>query len=172
MRTCSICQNHRRRQIDQALVSGEPYRSVAKRFEVGPSAVLRHKSHVLPAVLDAKRVEDAVHTDSLLAQIDETITGARRLAALAEKAKDYRTAIAGIRELRGSIELLAKLRGELPAQPVAVTVVPKIPDMTLEEAAEILKRAPALAKRAQELGLFSEGKTSPLAGGPTLSIAK
>ena len=114
----------------------------------------------------------------------------RRLAALAEKAKDYRTAIAGIRELRGSIELLAKLRGELPAQPVAVTVAPKIPDMTLEEAAEIIKRAPALARRAQELGLFNDplppglvreakerghvtrGETSPPAGGPTLSICE
>ncbi|MGA7741810.1 MAG: hypothetical protein WCE40_08225 [Polyangia bacterium] len=170
-RTCTICKHPNRHEIDQALVSGRSFRDVAGQYETSPSAVHRHRSHVLPAVAEAKQAKDDAHADSLRGKLAELEATAHRIAAKAEAKHDLKTALTAIRELTRLVELSARMQGELPAQPVAVTVAPPKP-MTLEEAAEIIKRAPALARRAQELGLFSEGATSPPAGGPTLAIAK
>jgi|SRR5215216_734079 len=59
-RRCSVCDHPERHSIDQALVGGAPYRSVAKRFGLSESAVYRHKTEHLPAyLLKAKEVEVA-----------------------------------------------------------------------------------------------------------------
>ena len=50
-RRCTVCDHPQRHGIDEALVSGAPYRSVAKRFELSESAVYRHKTEHLPALL-------------------------------------------------------------------------------------------------------------------------
>jgi hypothetical protein len=42
-RMCTVCDHHERHDIDEALVTGAPYRSVAKRFELSESAVYRHR---------------------------------------------------------------------------------------------------------------------------------
>jgi hypothetical protein len=71
-----------------------------------------------------------------------------------------------------SIELTRLINGE-PQSIVAVTSA----NMTVEEAAEIIKQAPSLAKRAQELGLFvlpGESAAAPSApaapGQPILTV--
>ena len=59
-RRCTVCDHPGRYDIDEALVDGAPYRSVAKRFELSESAVYRHKTEHLPAhLLKAKEVEVA-----------------------------------------------------------------------------------------------------------------
>ena len=46
-RPCSICASPNLADVDRALGAGEPYRVVAERFALGPSAVFRHrKEHV------------------------------------------------------------------------------------------------------------------------------
>jgi len=50
-RRCTVCDHIERHGIDEALVSGAPYRSVAKRFGLSESAVYRHKTEHLPAHL-------------------------------------------------------------------------------------------------------------------------
>jgi hypothetical protein len=46
-----VCDHRERHSIDEVLVDGTPYRSVAKRFELSESAVYRHKTEHLPAYL-------------------------------------------------------------------------------------------------------------------------
>jgi hypothetical protein len=41
-RTCTICINPCRDEIDKALVDSQPYRAVARQFGVSDDAVLRH----------------------------------------------------------------------------------------------------------------------------------
>jgi hypothetical protein len=54
-----VCDHPERHSIDEALVSGTPYRSVAKRFGLSESAVYRHKAEHLPAhLLKAKEIEE------------------------------------------------------------------------------------------------------------------
>ena len=48
-RTCTVCSNSRRLEIDQALRAGEPLRAIAARFSLAPSSIHRHKANHLAA---------------------------------------------------------------------------------------------------------------------------
>jgi hypothetical protein len=59
-RRCTVCDHLGRYDIDEALVSGTPYRSVAKRFGLSESVVYCHQTEHLPAhLLKAREVEVA-----------------------------------------------------------------------------------------------------------------
>jgi transposase-like protein len=106
-------------RIDEVLVSGAPYRSVAKRFGLSESAVYRHKVEHLPAhLLKAKEVEEAARADDLLEQVRSLQAHALGILERAEKTGDLRTALAAISQARGNLELLGKLAGELDERPV------------------------------------------------------
>ena len=117
-RRCTVCDHLERHSIDETLVSGAPYRSVAKRFELSESAVYRHKTEHLPAyLLKAKEVEEAARADDLLEQVRNLQAHALDILERAEKAGDLRTALAAISQARGNLELLGKLAGELDDRP-------------------------------------------------------
>jgi len=50
-RRCTVCAHRKKTEIDAALVSGEPYRSIVQRFALSPDSVYRHKARHLPAEL-------------------------------------------------------------------------------------------------------------------------
>jgi hypothetical protein len=114
-----VCDHPGRHGIDEALVSGAPYRSVAKRFELSESAVYRHKAEHLPAhLLKARDVEEVAQADDLLEQMRHLQAHALDILERAEKAGDLRTALVAISQARGNLELLGKLAGELDERPV------------------------------------------------------
>jgi hypothetical protein len=118
-RRCSVCDHLERHGIDETLVTGAPYRSVAKRFGLSESSVYRHKTEHLPAhLLKAKEVEEVAHADDLLQQVRDLQSHALDILERAEKAGDLRTALAAISQARGNLELLGKLAGELDEHPV------------------------------------------------------
>jgi hypothetical protein len=118
-RRCTVCGHPERHSIDEALVSGAPYRSVAKRFGLSESAVYRHKTEHLPAhLLKARQVEEVAQADDLLEQVRNLQAHALDILERAEKAGDLRTALAAISQARGNLELLGKLAGELDERPV------------------------------------------------------
>ena len=114
-----MCDHPHRHSIDEALVTGAPYRSVAKRFELSESSVYRHKTGHLPAhLLKAREVEEVAQADDLLEQVRDLQAYALDILERAEKAGDLRTALAAISQARGNLELLGKLAGELDERPV------------------------------------------------------
>jgi hypothetical protein len=114
-----VCDHPGRHGIDEALVSGAPYRSVAKRFELSESAVYRHKAEHLPAhLLKAREVEEVAQADDLLGQVRHLQAHALDILERAEKAGDLRTALVAISQARGNLERLGKLAGELDERPV------------------------------------------------------
>ena len=118
-RRCTVCDHPERHSIDEALVTGAPYRSVAKRFALSESAVYRHKTEHLPAyLLKAKEVEEVARADNLLEQVRSLQVHALDILEHAEKTGDLRTALAAISQARGNLELLGKLAGELDERPV------------------------------------------------------
>jgi transposase-like protein len=118
-RRCTVCDHPESHSIDEALVSGASYRSVAKQFELSESAVYRHKTEHLPAqLLKAREVEEATRADDLLDQVRHLQAHALDILERAEKAGDLRTALAAISQARGNLELLGKLAGELDDRPV------------------------------------------------------
>jgi hypothetical protein len=126
-RRCTGCDHPERHSIDEALISGAPYRSVAKRFGLSESSVYRHKTEHLPAqLLKAREAEEAARADDLLEQVRSLQAHALAILERAEEAGDLRTALAAISQARGNLELLGKLAGELDERPVVnLTVSPQ-----------------------------------------------
>jgi len=81
--------------------------------------VLRHQKGHLPTLMvrahDARQVTQA---DDLLAQARGLQAKAWALLEKAEADGDFKTALLGVREARGCLELLARLLGELDERPV------------------------------------------------------
>jgi transposase-like protein len=118
-RRCTVCDHSEMHSIDEALVSGAPYRSVAKRFGLSESAVYRHKTEHLPThLLKAKEAQEVAQADDLLEQVRHLQDHALDILERAEKAGDLRTALSAISQARGNLELLGKLAGELDERPV------------------------------------------------------
>ncbi len=113
-RVCSICVHPEREEINAALLAGQPYRSIAKRYEASESAVYRHKLEHLPVhLVKAQDAAEVAHADNLLEQVKSLQARALTILDKAEASGDLRTALSAIREARGNLELLAKLLGEL-----------------------------------------------------------
>lgn len=119
-----MCDHPEKHSIDETLVTGAPYRSVAKRFGLSESAVYRHKAEHLPAhLLKAKEAQEVARADDLLDQVRHLQAHALDILERAENAGDLRTALAAISQARGNLELLGKLAGELTESPsVNITV--------------------------------------------------
>ena len=127
-RRCTVCAHPAAEDINKALVAGEPYRSVANRYEsLSQAAVQRHQENHIPAALaKAKAAGEVANADDLLESVRGLQERVLAILGKAEKAGELRTALAAIREARGNLELLAKLLGELDDRPqVNVLVSPQ-----------------------------------------------
>lgn len=113
-RLCSVCAHSERAAIDAALLSGDPYRNIAERFGTSATALTRHKLGHIPAHLSrAMEAEAVADAGDLLGQVRGLQTKALQLLDKAERAGDYRTALAGVREARACVALLAEVEGQL-----------------------------------------------------------
>jgi len=123
-RPCSVCQHPDRQAVDVAIVAGESAARITAKFrEISDDAVLRHGASHLPARLaQAREAAEAAQADDLLKEVRALRAKAYSLLLQAERQGDIRTALAGIREARGCLELLAKLLGELDDRPQVVLV--------------------------------------------------
>jgi hypothetical protein len=115
-RKCSICVHEKRMRVEHALLAGEPYRDIALRFKVSRDAVARHRKHIAATVVKSLDSEQITQSESLLAQLEELKTEAQRLKQKAERAGDYRAALAAVRELCRIVELVAKLCGQMESR--------------------------------------------------------
>jgi hypothetical protein len=102
--------------IEQSLVAGDSYRDVALRFRVSRDAVARHRKHLAVTVAKPLGSEQITQSENLLAQLEELRSEAQRLKQKAERAGDYRAALAAVRELCRIVELVAKLCGQMDAR--------------------------------------------------------
>lgn len=109
-RTCTICRHVQCQDIDKALVAGEPFRNIGKRFETSWQAIRRHKDHLSTQVAKAHNAQEVAKADDLLA----SITGLReRLQTALDDAQVARdVAILG-RELRETFRMMLELEGRL-----------------------------------------------------------
>lgn len=121
-RTCSVCTHEQRSEIDTALLEGEPYRHIAARFGTSTAALQRHKEHLPRFIVKAHEAGEVAQANNLLGQVKDLQKRALGILDRAEGAGDLRTAVSAIREARATVELLAKLSGELDERPVITLV--------------------------------------------------
>jgi|SRR5581483_1944460 len=108
--TCTVCRHPDLAAINEALLDRVPLRTMADRWSVSKSALIRHrKAHISTALLAAKAASEAVQGDNLLTQVHSIVERAKEIVDEAQLDGDRRTALAALREVRGSLELLGKL---------------------------------------------------------------
>ena len=113
-RRCTICIHPARADIDASIVRGEAFRRIAAHHGVTEQSVRRHRADHLPSSLvKAEEAREVAQASSLLAEVRELHARVLAILTRAEEAGDLRAATGAIREARSTIELLAKLTGEL-----------------------------------------------------------
>jgi hypothetical protein len=113
MKVCSICNHSNRSAIDKAMVDGQSLRVIAGQTGTAKSALDRHKKHLAPALVVAKQAERVSESTGLLSRIERLMSRLELICQAATMERDWLPAIAASRELRGCLELLGKLNGEL-----------------------------------------------------------
>ena len=126
-RKCTVCEHPQAEEINTALLNGVSLRNIAERYSVSKTALHRHKESHLPAdLVKAREAREIAKADSLLDQVTELRDKALSILDKAEQAGDLRTALQGVREAKGCLELLAKLQGELAQEgTVNITISPQ-----------------------------------------------
>src|SRR5512135_2726012 len=109
-RTCTICAHPDRSGIDKSLLAGEPFRKIAKHTATSAASLFRHRNgHIATALILSKQVAEADYGDDLFAQMMDINRRTRLILTQAEAAGDPRLALSAIREVRGNMELQAKI---------------------------------------------------------------
>lgn len=117
-RRCSVCDHDDHEAIDHELVGGVGYRDIAKRRGLSSSALFRHaQAHVSPALTRVAAGREDEHAVALLERVEDLYERARRILTSAEQDGKPGVGLAAIRELRGIVELLGKVTGELDDRP-------------------------------------------------------
>ncbi len=114
-RKCTICEHEKVEEINRVLIGGASLSEiVSKYFGITKAALFRHKKNHLPAkLIKAQEIQEVAEADNLLTQVTLLRDKALSILNKAEQAGDLKTALQGIRETKGCLELLAKLQGEL-----------------------------------------------------------
>jgi len=127
--TCTICRHPRRREIDKAIVCGQPQRHIAGRFRASASAIKRHKlsghagiKRAIEGVKEARKatvqrqadeLAEVITSDSLVTQLRKLISEAQGIAKEARRTRNLSVAMSGIDKQSRVLELIAKLTGQL-----------------------------------------------------------
>jgi hypothetical protein len=148
---CAVCVHPRKAAIDAAIVAGTPANRIAKTYGIGRKSVTGHRDNHLPPVMaQAHAAAEVARADDLVAQLQSVQAISVRLldgamtGELAPPDPDGKTiarlgliathdgrwahpsiALRAVREIRGNLELLARLEGELedPTAEATVTIV-------------------------------------------------
>ena len=112
-RTCTACSHPHRDEIDRLLLDGVALRNIAKRYSLSAASLFRHNKHISKTLSHARQEAEILRADGLMEHLNHLTAEAARLKQKAEQAKDYRTALAGVREMSRLLELVMRLAVEM-----------------------------------------------------------
>ena len=114
---CTICRHDKRQEIDEALLSGQAYRTIANRFAASPTAVFRHgKDHLPKALVKAKATAEDVQADTLFGRLRSLNRDTADILREARESQNHGIALQAIGRSEKQLELEARLLGELDTQ--------------------------------------------------------
>ena len=123
-RRCPICDHEDLDEINAALASNERIRTIAERWSVRKTALMRHRNEHLPysaieaKEAEAKEAEDDAPVDELLDQVRDLQERALATLEEAEEAEELNAALQAIREVKGNLELMTNPLNELDERSV------------------------------------------------------
>ena len=125
--TCTVCRAMNLSQINLALVSGEPLRSIAVRTGLSKTSLQRHKVNCIPRdIIQPRLFGKIADADMLLGQVCRLQQRSEQILSNTEASSDHRTALAAIREIRSLLELQGKfVAGNQGANPQSALLTPE-----------------------------------------------
>lgn len=120
-RRCKTCSHKDVKAIDTAIVSNEPYRTIASRYDLSRQTVQNHaKNHVKPLIAKANAKAEAIIVNKILKfreevnypSIEKVKFAQNRILNALDSASELSDQISIIKEFRGWIQEEAKLTGE------------------------------------------------------------
>lgn len=122
---CATCEHPERETIDRALVLGDvPIRELARRYGMHRTSLSRHKAaHIAPALAQVVAERSAAGPRSAMDRIEELIDRVGRVLDKAEQDGQAKLFLDAARELRGLVDLLARITGELRDTPQVAVVL-------------------------------------------------
>jgi hypothetical protein len=108
MNRCKVCVHPERQKIEDLLLRKEPCATIGAQFGVSLWSVNRHSKHLGRSVV-------VNGSQPLLDRLEALLDRLESIASKAQSAKDWRAAVAGLREVREGLELLARLTGQMPS---------------------------------------------------------
>lgn len=143
--SCTTCDHPERAAIDAALVAGErSVRGIARQYGLDRTSLSRHRDvHLSPALAQVVAEEAKAGPRTALARLEELYDRLERQAEAAETQGAARLLLMTSRELRQTLETLARMTGELDDRPqVAVLNLSTNPEWTLIRTALMRALAP------------------------------
>jgi len=133
-RSCPICDHEDLDGINAALASNERIRTIAERWSVRKTALMRHRNEHLPysaieakeaeakeaevKEAEAKEAEEDALGDDLLDQVRDLQERALATLEEAEEAEELNAALRAIREAKSDLELMTDPLNELDERSV------------------------------------------------------
>ncbi|WP_104177652.1 hypothetical protein [Cryobacterium sp. Y50] len=156
---CKVCQHHDRAEIDRQLVSGLTNTGAVDKWGFSKDSVRRHRqSHLSPALRAAVSRRETAGAVKALDRVEALHGKAMGVLEAAEADGKASLSLAAIRELRGIVELLAKLTGELDERPtVQVLNVTASPEWVQVRGALMQALAPYPDAAQAVAGALAEG---------------
>ena len=132
-RTCTICTNKNSHEINQAIIRGTSYRTIASQYSVSKAAIQRHAKNHLPSHLaKSEKAKELKEADSIIDSIFRLEASSIRIQEQAEEQNDLKSALIAIREQARLIELRARLLGEISSQEGSRTTINRIEKMDVK----------------------------------------
>jgi hypothetical protein len=167
MPRCTACTHPERDKIDAALLRGIGLMPVAKKFGLTKSSVARHRANCVRKELVAMTLEREVadrgaRDGNPFAELDRQESHANRIRGRAEKAGNFRDALAAIAQVTRIEELKSRLRGDL--QPAASTVNVAVAVAGTEPGGHLVAKLSSLIAGARERQLLANTEPATSAG--------
>ncbi len=107
---CTVCNHAERPEIDRELIRGVPYRALAGKFGLSPSALRRHTKHLAGALDLQRRQQDQADITALLERLDLLNARLDRLFNTAAEQRSLFVALGAIRESLRLVSLQERFR--------------------------------------------------------------
>jgi hypothetical protein len=111
---CLVCTSEDKDAINAKLIAGLSVRAVGEEYNISKSAISYHRTKHLPRdLVKSKQLAEVDAANQLVERIESLYERALKLLNVAEKDRKFAPAVSAIREARASLELLARISGEL-----------------------------------------------------------
>jgi len=126
---CAACDDAKAVAINRALVIGTSLSKLSKQYGItGPALSAHRRNHLSPALAVVRTERLAQGATTVMEEVTALVAHMKTILAQAVKAKNAGQALAANRELRGDLELIARITGELETRTQVVLNIATSPD--------------------------------------------